>query len=215
MGIVLLILFLVSRETRPKRIIRKAATVGVPFAIVYVVLGWSSQYGRLFKPVRIIRSVVEANSDTSSQWREIENFDLVSTFNEHLFFGTGYGTGFTEFVTLPAVDYFLERYLPHNSFLGLWSSSGTLGVFGITTLWVAGLYYAMRAYHAAQSPPQYMAAISCFAALPIYLAQCFGDLGLNSWTGVFMVAVSVAMSGKLAVAAGQWPGGGLLTKQRS
>jgi hypothetical protein len=214
LGIVLAIIFAVSRETAPKRMIRRGALISVPFAIGYVIAGWGSQYGGFFKPVRIIRSVVEANSDSSSQWREIENYNLVQTFAEHPLFGAGFGNGFQEFVPLPHVEYQLEKFLPHNSLLGLWAFAGPVGVFGITTLWIAGLYYAMRAYHAATSPLQSTPAIVCFAALPIYLAQCFGDLGLSSWTGTFMVAVSIAMSGKLAVVSGQWPGGPLFPKRK-
>jgi hypothetical protein len=74
----------------------------------------------------------------------------------------------------------------------------------MTLLWVAGVYFGMRAYHAAKKPFDKTTALMCFGAVLIYVIQCFGDVGLGSWTGVFIVAPALAMSGKLAVALGAW-----------
>jgi O-antigen ligase len=214
LGIVLLMLYIVSRETPLKRNIRLAVYYSVPVALVYVIAGWNVQYSKFFKPVKMIRSVVDANSDGSSQWRELENFNILTTYWQHPIFGSGFGHPFNEVVQLPAVDYSLELYLPHNSFLGLWNTAGLVGFAGISALWVAGLYFAMRAYHAARNPTESTAAIVCFGALPIYLSQSWGDLGLGTWQGTFMVAGAIACAGKLAVATGQWRGGSLLKSKR-
>jgi hypothetical protein len=39
----------------------------------------------------------------------------------------------------------------------------------------------------------------------IYMVQAYGDMGVVSWVGVFIVAPSVVLAGKLAVATGAWP----------
>ena len=158
----------------------------------------------MFKPVKILRSVVDAKSDGSTMWREIENFDLISTIKANPVFGTGYGYGYTEVVALPAVDYDLERFVPHNSILGLWCYCGYIGYVAITMLWVVGTYFAIRAYRGAQRPLDRAAALSCFGAILTYLVQCWGDLGLGSWLGVFSVGAAIAMAGKLAVSVGAW-----------
>jgi hypothetical protein len=185
--------------------IRRVLRILSPVLLGYILVGWGSQAG-IFKPVRIIRSAVDSGAaDASTQWRDIENYDLLFTIRQFPFFGTGYGRGCWEVMPLPAVDYQLELYIPHNSILGLWTYCGFVGYTAITLLWVTGVYFGIRAYHAATSPIDKTAALVCFGGLLIHYVQCYGDMGLGSWSGVFMVAVSLAMAGKLAVAAGAWP----------
>jgi hypothetical protein len=207
-GIVLFMIFVVSRESRLKRKIRRFVYVLVPAVAFYVVSGWESRYGKFYRPVRIVRSIVDTETDGSSLWRELENFNLISTFRFHPIVGTGYGHRYLEYVPMPGVNYSLEYYIPHNSLLGLWAFSGLIGVAGVSMLWVAGNYFAMRAYRHAVEPEHRVAAIVCFGALPIYLFQCWGDLGLGSWTGIFIMGTSICVAGKLAVAIGQWPATG-------
>lgn len=203
---VLFMVYLVSRESRIKRLIRRAALASTPLLIGYMMAGWDSQYGGFFKPVRIVRSVVDTEADVSgsSQWREFENVNIIATFRDNPLLGTGYGHPYKEVIVLPMVEYPLERYLPHNSLLGLWAYAGTVGFACLTMLWVAGVYFAMRAYHAAVKPSDRAAAIVSFGAVPIYLAQCFGDIGLLSWSGVYIMGASLAIAAKLAVVTGQW-----------
>jgi O-antigen ligase len=212
---VLFLLYTISRETRLKRFLRRAVMVSVPVAIGYVMAGWNSQYGGFFKPVRMIRSVVDAKTDGSSQWREYENVNIIATFWDHPLIGTGYGHPFKEVIVLPDIAYLLEPYLPHNSLLAVWGFTGLVGFAGLTLLWVAGLYFAMRAYHAAKNPQQSTAAIAAIGAFPIYLAQSWGDLGLGAWSGELMMGIAIAMAGKLAVVTQQWNGGALWTRRRA
>lgn len=203
-GVVGLIVYLVSRENKMKRFLRRALLLSSPGILAYIAAGWNSQAGSFFKPVRTIRSVVEPETDLSSQWREFENANIIATFRDNPIFGSGYGHPYKEIIPLPAVDYSLERYVPHNSLLGLWGYGGLIGFCGLTLFWVVGVYFAMRSYHHARDPSHRSAAIVSFGAVPIYLAQCFGDIGLPSWTGVFMMAASLTIAGKLAVVSGQW-----------
>jgi hypothetical protein len=66
------------------------------------------------------------------------------------------------------------------------------------------VYFAMRSYYMATEPSHRVAAMLCFGAVLIYLIQCWGDLGLGSWTGVFLVAPAIATAGKLAKSIGAW-----------
>jgi len=45
----------------------------------------------------------------------------------------------------------------------------------------------------------------CFGTILIYYVQCFGDLGLGTFTGVFLVAPALTIASKLAVKSGAWP----------
>jgi hypothetical protein len=203
--LVLATLYLMTAMNPIKRKIQNALKLSSPLILLYVMIGWSSN-SKIFKPVKIIRSAVDSKADASTQWRDLENFNLLMTFKQNPFFGTGYGHGFKEIVALPPVDYSLEHYVPHNSIAGLWAYCGYFGYTMMTALWVAGVYFGIRAYHSATAAADKAAALVSFGAILIYYLQCYGDMGLGSWTGVFMVAPSLAMAGKLCVANGGWEG---------
>jgi hypothetical protein len=88
--------------------------------------------------------------------------------------------------------------------LGIYCYGGFIGFLGITSLWVGGIYFAIRAYHSCKEPLQRAAALACFGAVLVYYLQCFGDMGLGSWTGVYLVGPALAIAGKLTVLAGAW-----------
>ncbi|HYQ03507.1 MAG TPA: O-antigen ligase family protein [Polyangiaceae bacterium] len=203
-ALVFFTVYLISRESPIKRKLRRTLIALTPLIAVYIYAGWESQYGGTFKAVRMIRSVVDAKSDGSSQWREYENVNLIATFRTSPIIGTGYGVPYQEMVVLPPVDYPLERYLPHNSLLGLWSYTGMVGYAALTLLWAVGVYFGMLAYYKAEDARLRAAALVSFGSVLIYLLQSWGDLGLGSWTGIFMMATALTVAGKAAVAAGQW-----------
>jgi hypothetical protein len=202
-GAVFLTVYLVTRDNPVKRKINRLLVRASPLFAVYAIIGWNGRRS-IFKPVRILRSVVVAETDASSFWRELENFNLIQTVREHWLLGAGYGHEYHEFVMMPAVDYSMEKYLPHNSILGLWAFCGPIGYTTLTLLWAVSVYFSMRAYHAAKVPHYRAAGLVCFGTVLIYLLQCWGDLGLGSWTGVFAAAPAMAIGGKLASATGSW-----------
>ena len=205
-ALVFLTVYIVSRETPLKRRVRRILYATAPILTVYLILGWDVQYGTLFKPARMIRSVVDAKSDGSSQWRELENINIIVTYQDHSWFGTGFGHPYREAVVLPTVDYSLEKFAPHNSLLGLWCYTGFFGFAGLTLLWVIGVYFAMRAYYHATDPAHRVAALTSFGAVLVYILQAWGDIGLSSTNGVFIMGCALAVAGKLATANNQWGG---------
>lgn len=202
-AIVFLTTYLVTPINPAKRTVKRVLTVLSPAIVGYLIAGWDSR-NPAFKPVQMIRSVVEPATDSSSLWREMENYNLVFTIRQFPIMGTGYGFPFWEVIPLPQISYTLEKYCPHNSILGLWAYAGYFGYTAMTLLWVVGVYFGMRAYHAHKAPALRAAALGSFGAVLVYLVHCFGDLGLGMWTGVFTVAPALAVAGKLAVAAGEW-----------
>jgi hypothetical protein len=202
-GIVFITLFFVTPPNATKRKLKKIAWALSPLVALYIMVGWNSPTG-VFKPVATIRSVVEPATDASSMTREIENYNLMYTLKQYPILGTGYGNGYWEIVPLPPMGYPLERYCPHNSLLGLWVYSGLIGYTMMTLLWAAGVFFGMRALSAAKAPIDRAAALLGFGTVLIYLVQCWGDIGLGSWTGVFITSAGIAVAGKLAVATGAW-----------
>jgi hypothetical protein len=205
-AMVFLTLYLTTPANPTKRKIKKILYVLAPFIAVYLAAGWNSS-GGIFKPAAMVRSVVEPSSDSSSLWREWENYDLVYTARAFPITGMGYGHPYWEIIALPAVSYNLEPYCPHNSILGIWAYGGYIGFTALTISWVGGAFFAMRAYRNTKNPVHKAAALTAFGAFLVYWVQCYGDLGLGTWTGVYLVAPAMAMAAKLAVASGAWPTG--------
>ena len=75
---VFLTVYVVTRSDNPlKRKINRWLVRVSPVVAAYVVVGWN-RGSNLFKPVHILRSVVDAKTDQSSFWRELENLDRKS-----------------------------------------------------------------------------------------------------------------------------------------
>ncbi|MGD0526164.1 MAG: O-antigen ligase family protein [Polyangiaceae bacterium] len=177
-----------------------------PLLLAYAAIGWSSE-SAVFRPIHTLRSVVDSKADPSTMWRDLENYDLFFTLRHNPIVGTGYGHGYDEIVWLPDIshDYALYRFLPHNSILGLWAYGGLIGFTALWMILVAGVFLAARAYRHATAADDRIVALTAIAIVVVYLAYCYGDLGLGTWTSVFLVAPALAVSSRLAVATGAWP----------
>lgn len=201
----LLALYFVSPMSKVKLNVVRGVIVGIPVFAAYLIAGWESQGGGLFKVARMVRSVVDSKSDASSEWRDWENFDLVYTLRSSPLLGIGYGHPYLQEVKLPEVAYDQESFLPHNSVLGLWAYGGLVG-FTLAWMMIAvGAFFAVRSYRMATRREDRAAALASLMMLVIYVAHCFGDLGLGVWTSVFLVSAALVVVGKLALTTGAWP----------
>lgn len=205
-GIALLFVFFMTRWTRLKVKIVRYVLMSLPVIAVYVAAGWNHPSGP-FAPVATLRSMVDSDSDGSTQWRDLENFNLVSTLSARPVLGTGWGHPFDMAVPMPDITEFyeLEPYAPHNSFLGVWAYTGVVGFTMIFLPVVVGAYFAARVYRHAKSPTDRVTAMTAFCCFVIYLNHAYGDLGLGTWTSVFLLAPCLVCVGRLAVVVGAWP----------
>jgi hypothetical protein len=206
LGLGLLVVYLITPMTRLKRRISQTVVLSIPLIAIYCAAGWNSSAG-IFGPVRKIRSVTDSSYDTSTLWRDLENYNLYYTFKMHPFLGTGFGHEYTEQITLPAIsaDYSLYRYAPHNSILGMLAYEGVIG-FAVTWLIIPiGIFFAVRSLDASRSPRDRAAALTSIGVLVVYMLHLYGDMALGTWTSVFTVAPALALTAKLAVAVGAWP----------
>jgi hypothetical protein len=197
--------YVISRRTPLKRLLTRSVLLALPLVLAYVAVGWNSN-GRLFAPVKIFRSVEDANVDASTLFRDVENYNLLYTLRvANPFIGTGFGEPFAEIVTLPDISFFKEyHYTPHNSVLGLW---GFVGVFGFTGLFLApvvGVLLAARSYQRARVPDERVAALTALGMVLIYLIQCWGDIGFSERESIFLLGAALAVTGQLAHATGAW-----------
>jgi hypothetical protein len=200
-------MFLLSPWTRVKLYVTRAGFALMPLILAYIVIGWSNPTG-FFSPVNTIKSMIvgEHNDTGEMDYRDVENFNLVSTWKRNPMLGTGYGRGFDEVMKLADISHLFEdyRYHPHNSVLGLLAFGGAVGFSGVWLFVAVTVFFAARSYHRAHHPHWRAGALVAIAIVIGYTNQCFGDMGITSWYAMILMALSVTITGKLATLTGAW-----------
>lgn len=203
----LAVLYLMQPWTRVKRRLSRALVFLAPVAVLYVAAGWSSS-SRAFAPVQTLRSIVDGqHAEGELDYRDIENWDLIMTWKARPLLGSGYGHVFLEPIKLPNIAHVFPTYgfHPHNALLGLLAFGGVVGFTGLWLYLAVTVFLAARAYRHTAVPAWREAALVAMGMVLTYANQCFGDMGVLSWICTFLMAVTVAHTGKLAVAVGAWP----------
>lgn len=203
----LIAMFLLSPWTRVKVYATRAGLALMPLILAYIVIGWSNPTG-FFSPVNTIKSMIvgEHNDSGEMDYRDVENFNLISTWKRNPMLGTGYGHGFDEVMKLEDISHLFEdyRYHPHNSVLGLLAFGGVVGFSGVWMFVAVTMFFAARSYHRAHLPHWRAGALVGIAIVIAYTNQCFGDMGITSWYGMILMALAVTITGKLAILTGAW-----------
>jgi hypothetical protein len=196
--------WLISRRSILKRYLIYAMLAASPLVIGYIGAGWNSG-SELFAPVRTLRSVGDSEYDASTLYRDLENYNLLSTLRENMFLGTGFGHPFAEVVKLPDISFFKEyKYMPHNSVLGLWAFTGAFGFTALTFAIAVAVFCAARAYEAALTPDERVAAFMVIGTVLIYFVQCWGDIGFSERRSIHLLGPALAIAGQLAASTGVW-----------
>ncbi len=196
---------LIPRSPR-KRALGRVVLCSLPFLIAYGVVGWRSAKP-IFSPVQTVRSMFVEQEDRSTDARDIENYNLMRTMRGNLLLGTGFGHEYAELNRADDISQIFEqyRYIPHNSLLGLWAFSGLVG---FTLLWMpllVAVFLAARSYRRAARPLDRAAALTAISVVIVYALQAYGDMGLQSWEGLFITAAALGVAGRLADETGAWP----------
>jgi hypothetical protein len=193
--------FIVAVAHRPvKKQLAKLLTVGWPLLVIYIGLGLgTSSQSAIFKPVRMVESVV-LQEDTSSDTRDIENTNLLITLRVRQFVGWGFGHPYIEVVQaydVTQTGFENYRYVPHNSYLGLWAFGG-MGFASIYFLpAVVGIFYAVQARRQSSNVKRRSAAAWSVCAVIAYLIQGWSDIGLQDWVAIMCAGVGLGIGGAL------------------
>ncbi|HZI14631.1 MAG TPA: exopolysaccharide repeat unit polymerase [Myxococcus sp.] len=199
--------YLISPWPPIKKLFSRAMFLLAPVLIVYFTVGWNMR-SSVFAPVHKFRTLIDGEGGEGNwDYRDIENWDVIHTWMEHPILGTGYGHEFLEPMPLPDIAFVFPtyRFHPHNSLLGLLAFGGMLGYTLVWLYLITTVYMAVRAYHRAHHSEHRAASLIIVGIMAGYVNQVYGDMGIISYLCTFLVAVCVAMSGKLAVATGAWP----------
>ncbi|NMO13973.1 O-antigen ligase domain-containing protein [Pyxidicoccus fallax] len=207
LGGCLMAAYLINPWTPLKRFITRVLPFFVPIIVVYLAIGWNRS-GGVWGPAETIRSLIDGQGGEGNlDYRDLENLNMIATWDQFPILGTGYGHEFLEPYPLPDISFVFPtyRFHPHNSLLGLLAFGGLIGYTGVW-MYIAGtVYFAVRAYHRSTVSEYRSAALVIVGVLASYVNQVFGDMGIISYICTFLVAMCVAMAGKLATTTGAWP----------
>lgn len=70
---------------------------------------------------------------------------------------------------------------------------------------MVGVFLAARSYRRATRPVDRAAALAAVSVVIVYALQAYGDMGLQSWEGLFITAAALGVAGRLADETGAWP----------
>jgi hypothetical protein len=182
--------------------VNQFALVAGPIFLLYAAVGWGRE-GALFAPLKAL-STSGSDEDASSLARleEIKNLMYTLSIAGNPVFGTGWGVPYQKLTSVYAnfgPEWWQYLYMPHNSLLGVAVFGGFVGLFGIWLVVPVAALLAVRGYQgAAAGNIEKAAAMSAVAILPAYGAQCYGDIGFQSFTCNLILAVALAVAGKVA-----------------
>jgi hypothetical protein len=197
------VFLVVGRAARWRREVGRALLVALPVLVLYGAAGWGST-SFLFRPVQIVRSVVDSRVDRSTWNRQVENWNLAMSMRERPLLGRGFGHEWTEFYAADDITEIFHRYRaqPHNQVLGVLLFGGALAFAAIWAPFAVMVLLAARAYPRARSPEDRAAALWVGASAIVVGVQCFGDLGPFWPQYAMLVPLALVTAGKLAWATG-------------
>jgi hypothetical protein len=198
--LVLVVTYLLLPRGKVHRRVNALLAVATPLLALYMLVG-QGRPGALFAPVRAF-STAGSYEDASSLAREEEIRNLLYTLSVagNPLLGTGWGIPYQKVTSLYAnfETWWQYGYLPHNSLLGVAVFGGMVGLTGIWLVVPAAAFLGTRGYRGARGPVERAAAMSAVCILPAYAAQCYGDIGFQSFTGGLILGVALGAAGRLA-----------------
>lgn len=205
LGVSLLVIYAASGPRPWKRTLKRALIVLAFPLLIYVSVGWSSPSGA-FRPVRILRSMVDTNKDRSSWNRQVENYNIIMSLKPRAVLGLGFGKEWTEFFAMDNILQFFPMYHaePHNQVLGTLLFMGPFGFTAVFGFFATTILLAVRSCRFTRDPVERAAALGALACVMASMLQAYGDLGPYFIQYKIFVALAATVAGKLAVATGAY-----------
>lgn len=195
-SVLLLYLLLPKSPLRAK--INKRLLLVAPIIGLYVAVG-TGRPEKIFSPLRALSSV-KSQDDPSTRSRDNENLGLIITGAMNPLMGTGWGHEYIEVdssLSAGNVGFLQYRYLPHNSVLALLAFTGILGFASTWMVFPVCIFYLVRTYRRVEHQLVRMAAIVGAAEVLAVINQWYGDLGMQSPTGMLIFGTALAAAIRL------------------
>jgi hypothetical protein len=199
------IVYVMLPKGKARRRVNVLLAVAAPLAAIYVAVGWGRSEG-IFKPVHAISTMMGEHEDSSSETRNIENYNLIMTLKSNPILGSGWGHEYEEVSVAYSIKEFFEqyRYIPHNSVLGVLAFTGLAGFTGIWQVFPVATFFLAHTHRTTNDPRVRMVAQSALVGLVVFVLQMWGDMGMGTITSDVLFAASLAVAMRLPVLAGTW-----------
>jgi hypothetical protein len=179
-----------------------------PVVMLYLAAGWNAPPSKIFGPAQKIRSIIAPAADTeeesSNVERDIENFNLMKSWERDMLFGQGFGHAFTEFVLSNDFKQSNFGHVGHNSILWLLWIGGIFGFSAVLMYVAVALYFFGRTLPVTAPWRERVALYISLSIIVTYLMQAFGDMGTQVIMFDMFVGIALAITGRLATRAGVW-----------
>lgn len=202
------VIYLLSPLHEMKRRLTRVGLLLAPAVLLYTAAGWNQLNSSVFAPVQKVRSIIAPPEDTeeesSNVERDIENYNLMKSWEQNMLVGQGFGHAFTEFI--PSNDFGQSAFghIGHNSILWLWWIGGLTGFTGVLAYLAVALYLAGRTLQRATDYRERAGLLVAVGIIVTYLVQAFGDMGTQATMFDFFVGTSLAIIGRLAARHGAY-----------
>ena len=195
------VLFIAAVATpHVKRQLARLLTVGWPLIFAYVIVGLTAGgNSAIFKPVSMTESVL-VQTDASSSSRDVENINLLFTNKLSRGIGSGFGHEYVELVPSVNLSNVFEQYrfIPHNSFLGMWAFMGIAGASAFFLLPTLGIFYATWARRRSAIPWVRATAAWSVCIVIAWLIQAWSDIGVQDWATMVCCGFALGIGASLA-----------------
>lgn len=195
------VLFIAAVATpHVKRQLARLFAVGWPLIFAYVIVGLTAGgNSAIFKPVSMTESVL-FQTDASSSSRDVENINLLFTNKLSRGIGSGFGHEYVELVPSVNLSAVFEQYrfIPHNSFLGLWAFMGIAGASAFFLLPTLGIFYATWARRRSAIPWVRATAAWSVCIVIAWLIQAWSDIGVQDWATMVLCGFALGIGASLA-----------------
>ncbi len=126
-------------------------------------------------------------------YRELENFNLVTGLGLDPFLGMGLGSKFPKTAPMADISMWFPFWdsIPHNQLFATWAFAGPLGIAGLGTLAVMALAVSVRLARKLESPWAATLGVVTFTCVVRWLVWVYGDLGLIEVRLIGLVGVMI------------------------
>lgn len=171
------------------------AAIGI---VIYVLLSIVGPENSITRPVKGIMSglqseVANKNTDTSSQYRKFERYDLNSTIRAYPTLGAGLGVKYLQPIKLPKLSFEYSVYIAHNQIVMTHALMGPCAYFILLFFYMVLFAQLLNFYRCLRNPWHQCLALAAAASVANWLIIGYYDMQLFFFRNSIIVGIFVAL----------------------
>ncbi|MFW5830205.1 MAG: O-antigen ligase family protein, partial [Planctomycetota bacterium] len=145
-----------------------------------------------------LRSEVRGHyTDSSSEYRKQERYNLIHTIRAYPLMGAGLGVAYLQPIPLPDLGYAYSKLIPHNQVLGTHALMGPQGYFMLLLFHIALLVQMLSCYRRLKTDWHRLLALVAACSVINWLVVGYYDIQLFYFRNNLFMAVVVALPAAL------------------